>query len=844
MPANLRTQIILWQILALILFSTCLAIPALAVDYTWDGGGITNDWTDGDNWDPNAPAGGPVATDTIRFNAAANVNLVADRTVAQISLNTANVVFSDGFNLRVTDIQAETTTAVNMNGGALITTGVLRDPGGGNIGVGITNWQMTGNGGISTAGTLTYGSVISGSGSLTITGGGTVNLTGLNTYTGATTVAAGTLVATGAGMQLPVTTSLIISGGASCVLDDQDFASLDGAGDLTILGVDLYMDGPGNHYFSGNVNEVGISGIQFDGPGSHTLTGMVVPDMLVSNGTLIFNGGCDNEIIIGGGTLTGSGATLGPVSAMFGDFSPGNGIGSFLIGFALGMTPASRLIIDVNSTESDRVTVDVDSIILIDPVLSVRGTPTQGNYYRIINNNTPGAVGGNFAGLSEGATFESGGYKYKITYVGGDGNDVVLQALTGGDPGPDPPPEPRPAPVIPQGESPNPTTSLNGPQLTWEPVSGSNFYRIYRADCPTCTRSQVGQVQGASFTDQSAIPGQPYYYWVRTESEGGLSGYSNWMVAWRYEQNPGRAGDFNQDGIMDLMWWEPHTNQLEFWLMNHGEVQAVVTHGYGLDISQWLLINTGDFNGDGLWELLWWNPGTGEVMAGFEPFEPRPQPRSSASSADAQVIGSISGNAILSYTGDLNGDGRCDILWRDYATGQVTLWLMGEDGTPQYDGPPTSGDAGFTSRLNWQAVGLSDSDASGRADVVWRNANNNRFFTWFMDGAAITGVAEETRTLATSWRATGLGDLDGDKMADVVWQNESDGTVQVWLMQYGLFSQERVVTPGSAEASSWQVKAVGNFCNLGADDIYCKNEDSGAVLIMSLDGEQHHPTAE
>ena len=54
-----------------------------------------------------------------------------------------------------------------------------------------------------------------------------------------------------------------------------------------------------------------------------------------------------------------------------------------------------------------------------------------GNAFTIINKTSPGAVTGTFNGLAEGATFIQNGRTYRITYIGGDGNDVVVTDITG-----------------------------------------------------------------------------------------------------------------------------------------------------------------------------------------------------------------------------------------------------------------------------------------------------------------------------------------------------------------------------------------------------------------------------
>ncbi len=53
--------------------------------------------------------------------------------------------------------------------------------------------------------------------------------------------------------------------------------------------------------------------------------------------------------------------------------------------------------------------------------------------FLILDNQSATAIQGTFNGLAEGATFTgSNGQTYKISYVGGTGNDVVLTQLERG----------------------------------------------------------------------------------------------------------------------------------------------------------------------------------------------------------------------------------------------------------------------------------------------------------------------------------------------------------------------------------------------------------------------------
>jgi hypothetical protein len=56
--------------------------------------------------------------------------------------------------------------------------------------------------------------------------------------------------------------------------------------------------------------------------------------------------------------------------------------------------------------------------------------PSLNDSFTIINNDGADAVTGTFGGLAEGATVTVDSFDFTISYVGGDGNDVVLTTTT------------------------------------------------------------------------------------------------------------------------------------------------------------------------------------------------------------------------------------------------------------------------------------------------------------------------------------------------------------------------------------------------------------------------------
>jgi hypothetical protein len=106
--------------------------------------------------------------------------------------------------------------------------------------------------------------------------------------------------------------------------------------------------------------------------------------------------------------------------------------------------------------------------------------------------------------------------------------------------------------------------------------------------------------------------------------------------------------------------------------------------------------------------------------------------------------------------GDLNFDGKADILWRNTSTGQNWLYTM--------NGAAIDGNAGINtvSSQNWQIVGNGDYDGNGTADILWRNSVTGQNWMYLMNGATISSSVGVNTVADTNWIVAGNGDYDGD----------------------------------------------------------------------------------
>lgn len=162
---------------------------------------------------------------------------------------------------------------------------------------------------------------------------------------------------------------------------------------------------------------------------------------VVDNETAVLTGVRRGATVYLGGILKGTGTISEGLFVNRGGFvapgmSPGcltvgtltlNGDYQFEIG---GVAPCTQYDqIKVTTTGVSYATVNLGSESTISTSRFNNYTPKQGEIYVVIDNQSDQPVQGTFKDLAEGATFEQNGIVFKVSYVGGDGNDVTLTVM-------------------------------------------------------------------------------------------------------------------------------------------------------------------------------------------------------------------------------------------------------------------------------------------------------------------------------------------------------------------------------------------------------------------------------
>jgi hypothetical protein len=253
------------------------------------------------------------------------------------------------------------------------------------------------------------------------------------------------------------------------------------------------------------------------------------------------------------------------------------------------------------------------------------------------------------------------------------------------------------------------------------------------------------------------------------------------------------TGDFDGDGRGDIL-WQQTTGQVAIWRMSRGTRMAESYPGAAVPAT-WSIQGVADFDGDGRSDILW-RDGTGQLAVWFkgdlaDAVTPAVYPGYANSPAPVDRSWQVKG------TGDFDGDGRSDILWR-HTDGQVAIWRMagGVKAGESYPG----GKVG----PGWVIQGVADFDADGRSDILWRDLGG-QLAIWFGGDAGRAAYPSYRNTPGPadpSWRVQGLMDYDGDGRSDILWRNDR-GQLAIWLMAGARFVAD--VYPRQVDAA-WQIK--------------------------------------
>jgi hypothetical protein len=247
----------------------------------------------------------------------------------------------------------------------------------------------------------------------------------------------------------------------------------------------------------------------------------------------------------------------------------------------------------------------------------------------------------------------------------------------------------------------------------------------------------------------------------------------------------------------------------------------------------------GDLNHDGRPDLVWYNRTSGSLYTWFL----KDGKVTSGSRLDPDHV--LTRTWQLRGLADLDRDTNSDLLWQDQRTGTLAAWLM--NGTkmvrvvsiPDIGLPtPSSLPPAPRRRAIWQVRGLADLNGDGHNDVVWQHPQTGELYVWFMNGTTPTSGAplNPGRFADVDWQLRGLADFNGDGSVDLLWQHRRTGELYVWFMNGTTAVSGASTSPARLANARAQVVRVTDLNEDGKPDILFQDQTTGDLRVWYMNG--------
>jgi hypothetical protein len=264
--------------------------------------------------------------------------------------------------------------------------------------------------------------------------------------------------------------------------------------------------------------------------------------------------------------------------------------------------------------------------------------------------------------------------------------------------------------------------------------------------------------------------------------------------------SPPLAGDFDGNGIDDLLWYDPAPGNDAVWFGTPSGAFA------GRDITMNRAVEpfVGDFNGDCRSDIFWYGPGTADDVEwrGRRDRNFRP------------IDQTVNGDFDHPVVGDFNRDRYDDILWYGEGSAPDALWRGSAYGYVR---------SNTVANGNYQPL-VGDFDGDRRDDILWYGAGTAPDQLWWSAGRAFRG---RSVTVNHDAQPPVVGDYNGDQRDDILWYGPASAPDALWKGAADRVFRTQSITAGHAHTYG----VAGDFTGNGRDDVYWHGAASADDLI-------------
>jgi Ca2+-binding RTX toxin-like protein len=267
------------------------------------------------------------------------------------------------------------------------------------------------------------------------------------------------------------------------------------------------------------------------------------------------------------------------------------------------------------------------------------------------------------------------------------------------------------------------------------------------------------------------------------------------------------SGDFDGDGVGEHL-LRRGDGTFQILDINANQVTA---HVLGTVGTEWRFIGNGDFNGNGVSDMLTVRDSDNMLHV---------HTMGSNQIVGAGFVGQVGSEWNILGIGDFNDDGTDDILSQRDGDGVLHVHQMNDT---QVSGSAFIGAIG----TDWNFLATGDFNNDGTSDLLWQHDNDVLIHDVQSNqivGSALVGQ------IGSEWHFAGIGDFDGDHTDDVLWQADN-GTLLVYDINNNQVTNAPIVEILPADM---HVAGIGDFTGDGTDDLVLR-DDGGTFQLQHID---------
>ena len=206
------------------------------------------------------------------------------------------------------------------------------------------------------------------------------------------------------------------------------------------------------------------------------------------------------------------------------------------------------------------------------------------------------------------------------------------------------------------------------------------------------------------------------------------------------------VGDLNADGQIDIVRQNPDTTLVVWFMAGATRVGTATLNPATPPNSNWFIGAIYDVDGDGQPDILWQNSSEGSLrvwyMTGTTMTSTELLTVNRSNDTTWRIVG----------TGDVNGDGHRDLVWWHPLDGWLQVWTM--NGITRLSSVMLNPDR--VADVNWKPMAVVDANADGKPDLVWEHLNDGWLQVWYLNSVNLTdSVWMVPPQILPSWRIVG-----------------------------------------------------------------------------------------